>query len=266
VAIAAALALAGPAVAAAGAPAAGASGPGRQSRLSAVAIAGGDIYLWSTHRSARRGGGCTLSFAVRTVRTHRSGSLTAGHCVGTLAGGPSYDVSQTRNGKGNTTDPGDRLGLVGPAAYRLGRGGDSAFMALAADRSIKASIFTGGVASNTTIPVAGIARLHAGLRVCYSGAASGEHCGFTVAGPAETVTFPDNRHRYRIHHEWRATASSCPSRPGDSGSPVYVKRHGRAYAVGILSGGQKQSGRCPFFFTPVQLALSELHLQLFTAS
>ncbi|HEX3823559.1 MAG TPA: hypothetical protein VHV79_03735 [Mycobacteriales bacterium] len=250
----------------ASAVAAGGNVPGRQSRTSDVATAGGDIYLWSTHRSVKHGGGCTLSFAVRTATTHRSGTLTAGHCVATLTGGPPYVVDQTRAGAHNTTDPGDRLGVVAAGDFRLGKHGDSAFMALAARRGLTATIFTGGATTTTTIPVGGLARLHAGLHVCYSGAASGEHCGFTVVGSGATVTFPEGHHTYRIHHEWRATARSCPSRPGDSGSPVYFKRHGRAYAVGILSGGQKHSGRCPFFFTPIRLALSQLHLQLFTAS
>jgi Trypsin len=245
--------------------AAGGTAPGRQSRTSGVATAGADIYLWSTHRSAQHGAGCTLSFAVRALTTHRSGSLTAGHCVGTLTGGAPYTVAQTRAGRANTTDPGDRLGDVDAGRFRLGLHGDSAFVGLAAGRGLTASIFTGGTTSSTTIPVGGLARLHAGLHVCYSGAASGEHCGFTVVGPPETVTFPEHHHRYVIHHEWRATSATCPSRAGDSGSPVYVKRHGRAYAVGILSGGQKRAGRCPFFFTPVSLALSQLHLQLFTA-
>jgi hypothetical protein len=250
----------------ASAVAAGGTAPGRQSRTSDVATAGGDIYLWSTQRSVKHGGGCTLSFAVRTATTHQSGMLTAGHCVETLTGGPPYVVDQTRAGRHDTTDPGHRLGEVTAGDYRLGKHGDSAFMTLAASRGLTATIFTGGTTTKTTIPVVGLARLHAGLQVCYSGAASGEHCGFTVVGAGETVRFPEGHHTYRIHHEWRATAASCPSRPGDSGSPVYVKREGKAYAVGILSGGQKHSGRCPFFFTPVRLALSQLHLQLFTAS
>jgi hypothetical protein len=264
VAAAAGLALLCPAIVAAvsSATATGGAVAGRQSRFSNVAIAGGDVYLWSAHRSVHDGGGCTLSFAVRSVTAHRLGSLTAGHCVGTLTGGPAFIVAQTRNGKGNTTDPGDQLGQIGAGDYRLGTGGDSAFMALVPHRSARAAVFTGGTTSDATIPLAGLARLRDGIHVCYSGAASGEHCGFTVVGPPETVTFPDGHHQYRIHHEWRATRRACTSRAGDSGSPVYVKRHGRAYAVGILSGGQKHSGRCPFFFTPVTLALARLRVTI----
>jgi Trypsin len=242
----------------------GAAAPGRQSRLSNVAIAGGDVYLWSAHRSVRQGVGCTLSFAVRSVTTQRIGSLTAGHCVATLAGGPAFIVAQTRSGKGNTTDPGHHLGKVTAGEYRLGNQGDSAFVALVDHRSARRSVFTGGAASDTTISVAGFGRLRDGIHVCYSGAVSGEHCGFTVVGRPETVTFPDGHQQYRIHHEWRASRRTCTSRAGDSGSPVYIKRHGRAYAVGILSGGQKHPGTCPFFFTPVKLALARLHLRLLT--
>jgi hypothetical protein len=239
--------------------------PGRQSRTSDVAVAGGDIYLWSVHRSIRDGGGCTLAFAVRSSATHQVGALTAGHCAVTLGGGPPYTVHETRNGAGDSTDPGDQLGDVGGTDYRLGKNGDSAFVALVAGREARAATFVGGIASHATIPVLGLARPRNGMHVCYSGGTSGEHCGFTVIGGPETVTFPDGNRSYRIQHEWRATRSTCTSRAGDSGSPVYFKRHGAAYAVGILSGGQKHAGKCPFFFTSVKLALSRLDLRLVTA-
>jgi hypothetical protein len=237
----------------------------RQSRTSGIAIAGGDIFVWSVHRSVRTGAGCTLSFAVRSDVTHRAGSLTAGHCVGTLSGPPVYTVNQTRNGAGNTTNPGDQLGVVSAGAYRLGKNGDSAFISLIPFRQARPAVFTGGRSSRATIPVAGLARLRDGIHVCYSGAVSGEHCGFTVVGRPETTVFHEGHHTYRIHHEWRARAQTCTSRAGDSGSPVYVKRADRAFAVGILSGGQRRLGSCPFFFTPVQVALSQLHLRLLRA-
>jgi hypothetical protein len=223
----------------------------RQSRTSDIAVAGGDIFVWSVHRSVRTGAGCTLAFAVRSDVSHRAASLTAGHCVATLTGPPAYTVNQTRNGGGNTTDPGDRLGVVSAGAYRLGKNGDSALVSLVPFRQARAAVFAGGRSSGATIPVAGLARLHDGMHVCYSGAVSGEHCGFTVVGRPETTVFHEGRRTYRIHHEWRARAETCTSRAGDSGSPVYVRRGGRAFAVGILSGGQRRLGRCPFFFTPV---------------
>jgi hypothetical protein len=238
---------------------------GRQSRTSGVAIAGADIFLWSRHRSVHDGGGCTLSFTVSSAATGRSGSLTAGHCVGTLAGGPTYDVQQTRSGSGDVTYPGVSLGNVARGQSRLGRDGDSAFMALAPGRSARPAVFTGGVTTSRTIPVGGLAKLHDGLRVCYSGAASGEHCGFRVVGHPRSISFPDGRHTYRIRHEWRATRATCTSRSGDSGSPVYVKRDGSAYAVGILSGAQRGTGKCPFYFTPVSTALHSLGLHLVSA-
>jgi hypothetical protein len=242
--------------------ASGASAIGRQSRTSNVAIAGGNVYLWSTHRSARTGDGCTLSFSVRSRRTHRVGVLTAGHCVRTLAGGPGYTVHQTRDGKGNTTDPGHKLGDVHAGHAFLGSNGDSAFISLIGHRRAEAAVFTRGVATTTTIPVAGLGHLADGVKVCYSGAASGEHCGFTVVGRPETVAFQDGRHTIRIGHEWRATRATCTSRVGDSGAPVYIKRNGKAYAIGILSGGQQRSSQCPFYFTSITLALTRLHLRL----
>jgi hypothetical protein len=238
----------------------------RQSRTSGIAVAGGDVFMWSQHRSIHNGGGCTLSFTVRSTTSHRYGSLTAGHCVQTLDGGPTYSVQQTRNGSGNTTYPGLRIGVVNRGQSRLGKHGDNAFIALARGRRARAAVFTGGVASTRTIPVAGLARLRDGIKVCYSGEASGEHCGFRVVGRPQTISFPDAGHVYTIHQEWRATRATCTSRAGDSGAPVYVKRHGRAYAVGILSGAQRNTSKCPFYFTPVTTALKRLHLQLVSAS
>jgi hypothetical protein len=242
-----------------------ASGPGRQSRVSNVAVAGGNVYLWSSHRARRSGDSCSLAFSVHSTKTGRDGALTAGHCVTTIAGGPAYTVHQTRDGKRNTTDPGHQLGTISSGDFRVGRNGDSAFVGLGAHRRALAEVFTGGAVTRTTIPVAGQARIHDGLHVCYSGAASGEHCGFTIVGRPRTVAFSDGGHVVRIRHEWRATRRTCTSRVGDSGAPVYVRSHGRAYAVGILSGGQQRTSQCPFFFTSVSLALTKLHLTLLRA-
>jgi hypothetical protein len=239
---------------------------GRQSRTSNLAIAGGDVYMWSTHRSEGSGDACTLAFAVQSVRTKHVGALTAGHCLRTVPGGPIYTVRQTHAGKGDSTDPGHRLGVVHLGNAHLGIDGDNAFITLGAHRRAIAQVFNGGAASTTTIPVAGLAHLRDGIHVCYSGAASGEHCGFTVVGKPRTVAFQAGNGVIRIRHEWRATRSSCTSRVGDSGAPVFVERHGRAYAVGILSGGQERDSQCPFYFTSVGLALSALHLRLLTTA
>jgi V8-like Glu-specific endopeptidase len=239
---------------------------GRQSRTSGVAVAGANVYLWSTHRSEDDGGGCTLGFVVGSRVTGQLGALTAGHCVGTLAGGPSFAVHQTRNVRANATDPGVQLGAVSGGQFRFGKQGDSAFMGLTDGRTARAAVYVGGARSHRSIPVAGLRAPRRGLRVCYSGAVTGEHCGFRVAATARVVSFPHHGRTYRVSHEWRATRSTCPSRAGDSGSPVYVRHQGAAYAVGILSGGQEHAGRCPFFFTPVALALRHLDLALISAS
>lgn len=238
---------------------------GRQSRTSGVAIAGANVYVWSVHRSEADGSGCTLSFVARSVDTSQLGALTAGHCVGTLAGGPSYAVHQTRSVRADTTDPGIQLGAVADGQIRFGKHGDSAFMSLAAGRTTRADVYVGGPRSHRSIPVVGLTDPHRGLRVCYSGAVTGEHCGFHVVAKPVAVNFPHHGQTYRIRHEWRATGGTCTSRAGDSGSPVYVKHQGVADAVGILSGGQEHAGQCPFFFTPVSLALRHLDLRLVTA-
>jgi hypothetical protein len=239
---------------------------GRQSRDSGIAIAGGNVYVWSAHQPEQSGGGCTVAFAVRSRQTSQLGVLTAGHCVRTLSGGPAYLVHQTQRLNSSGTEPGDLLGRVEHLGSRLGKNGDNAFVRLVAHRLARPLVFIGSVFTSSTIPVAGSVPLRAGLSVCYSGAASGEHCGFKVVGGPQTVVFSDHGRVVHIKHEWRATRSSCPSRRGDSGSPVYVRRDGKAYAVGILSGGQTTPGRCPFFFTPVQLALRSLDLKLLTAT
>lgn len=256
-------AAAAPLLAPAGAGAGVGAPAGRQSRSSDIAIAGGDIYLWSSHRAETSGSGCTVSFAVRSVRTGARGVLTAGHCVATLVGGPAYLVHQTERLAGDDTAPGDLLGRVTASKYRLGSDGDSAFVQLAPHVTTAPLVFIGGPRSHSTMPVAGTGPLAPGVKVCYSGAATGEHCGFTVVGGSQTVSFISAGHsRIDIGNEWRATGAECTSRKGDSGSPVYTRVHGVAYAVGILSGGQAKADSCPFYFTPVSLALKQLGLKL----
>ncbi|HVY11290.1 MAG TPA: S1 family peptidase [Mycobacteriales bacterium] len=237
---------------------------GRQSRTSGAAIAGGDIFVWSSHSAKTSGSGCTVAFAVRSIRTGKRGVLTAGHCVATVPGGPSYLVHQTASAPGgDRTSPGVLLGRVTASAFRLGTDGDSAFVKLAPHVATAPLLYVGGWRSHTTIPVAGKGKLEPGTEVCYSGAATGEHCGFTVVGGSQTVSFVSAHHqKVAIGHEWRATGASCTSRRGDSGSPVYTRVGGVAYAVGILSGGQLKAGTCPFYFTPVSLALKQLGLKL----
>jgi hypothetical protein len=249
-------------VTASGSSATSSTAIGRQSPGSGVAIAGGDIYVWSVHRSVHSGGGCTVSFPVRSRTTNRVGVLTAGHCTKTLTGGPAYLVHQTERISSNGTAPGDLLGRVERGNARLGPNGDSAFVRLVRHRSVRPLVFVGGIYTRRTIPIVGRMTPRTGMTVCYSGASTGEHCGFTVVGGPETVLFKEGSQMIHIKHEWRASGATCTSRRGDSGSPVYVRDGNRAYAVGILSGGQQKAGQCPFFFTPVGLALKTLNLKL----
>ncbi|HVS67570.1 MAG TPA: hypothetical protein VHE56_03385 [Mycobacteriales bacterium] len=240
----------------------------RQSRYSDVAIAGASVYLWSSHGSESRGSGCTLSFSVRSTSTGKKGALTAGHCVATVDGGPTYLVHQTQSLPDDGTAPGDLLGKVSGRHFVMNDNGDSAFVALVGGRRARPLLFTGGRSSRTAIPVAGVVSPAQDMQVCYSGAATGEHCGFTIVGGSQKVSFKSTQGPVEIGNEWRAQSddgSGCTSRRGDSGSPVYTLRDGVAYAVGILSGGQVKPGQCPFYFTPVKAALKVLHLTLITA-
>ncbi len=254
-----------PATAAASAGAHKASVASRQSRTSGVSIAGGNVYIWSSHGTKYRGTGCTVAFAVRSTHTGTKGALTAGHCVASVSGGPSYLVHQTESMPGNDTAPGDLLGKVTRTKYTMGENGDSAFAALARGRSAQPLVFTGGPHSSSAIPVVGLKDPSQDMQVCYSGAATGEHCGFTVVGGSQQVNFHSGNGTVTIGNEWRATGADCTSRKGDSGSPVYELDGGVAYAVGILSGGQVKAHQCPFYFTPVSLALRMFHLTLITS-
>jgi V8-like Glu-specific endopeptidase len=238
----------------------------RQSRTSDVAIAGANIYIWSSHNSETRGTGCTLSFVVRSKSTGGRGALTAGHCVATIDGGPSYLVHQTESMANDSTAPGDLLGKITKSSFVMNENGDSAFVALAPGVAGRPLVFTGGPRAGTSIPVAGLLSPETGMQVCYSGAATGEHCGFTIQGGSQTVSFKSRNGHVQIGNEWRASSDSCTSRRGDSGSPVYVYKDNAAYAVGILSGGQVKPGQCPFYFTPVKLALKVYGLTLVTSS
>jgi hypothetical protein len=234
----------------------------RQSRTSGVGIAGGSLYVWSSHRSDQHGGACTAGFAVEVKGTKKKGLLTAGHCVKTLSGGPIYQLHQTTNLPKNATDPGKLLAEVHAGAYRMGKYGDSAFGRVASGRSVRPYVFVGDTKSKLTIPVVGRMAPAYGMQVCYSGASSGEHCGFTI-GRRQSVKFAEGSKLVTISHEYSASSSTgCTSVKGDSGSPVYVRDGNSAYAVGILSGGQDKAGQCPFYFTSISLALKQLNLVL----
>jgi hypothetical protein len=237
----------------------------RQSRTSDVAIAGGSVFMWSKHSGQNSGSGCTLAFSVRSVHSGKKGALTAGHCVATIQGGPAYFVQQTQSLPNDATAPGDLLAKVSGRHYVVGPNGDSAFATLVSGRSARPLLFTGGSSSRTAIPVVGTRDPETGMQICYSGAATGELCGFTIIGGSQDVSFKSGSDHVTIGNEWRAGGQDCTSRKGDSGSPVYVIEGGVAYAVGILSGGQVRQGQCPFYFTPVKLALRVLGLKLMTA-
>lgn len=255
-----------PVTAAASAGSHAATAASRQSRSSDQAIAGASVFVWSSHGSENNGNGCTLAFSVRSVRTGKDGALTAGHCVATIAGGPAYLVHQTKSLPNDGTAPGDLLGKVSGHRFVLGPDGDSAFVALVARRSARPLVFVGGKTSRSAIPVVGVKAPAQDMPVCYSGAATGEHCGFTIVGfGPHTVNFKSSGSHVAIGNEWQAKSDSggpCTSRKGDSGSPVYTVEDGEAYAVGILSGGQVKPGQCPFYFTPVNLALKHFGLVL----
>ncbi|HWB67615.1 MAG TPA: hypothetical protein VG708_12395 [Mycobacteriales bacterium] len=246
----------------AGSGAASSTRLGRQSEFSGIGAAGGNYFIRAQHRASRTGDLCTMGFAVRSATTGRVGLLTAGHCARNLAGSAPYVVHQTRGGRSGTTYVGESLGTVGAHATVFGKRGDSGFIKVLANRRAVARVFVGGVATKHARAVVGRARPHNHMRVCYSGAASGEHCGFRVVHGSRTIGFPFHHHIRRIHHEWTATRKHCPAEPGDSGAPVYTKHHGRIHAVGILTGGQQVSGKCPLYFSPLPLALHRLHLRL----
>jgi hypothetical protein len=247
---------------------------GRQSRTSGVGIAGGSIYLWSSKydslpigKRVSQGGACTLGYAVRSRATGRSGVLTAGHCVATLPGKPSYALHQTTNVGATHTDPGVLLAKIQRGQYRMGVNGDSAVGFLAKNASVRPYLFVGGTRSKLTIPVVGIRAPRYKMKICYSGATSGEHCGYRITDlPHGTRPFtdPNGGPSYKIGHEWGAKSGHCTSRPGDSGSPVYQRVDNQAYAVGILSGAYNKD-QCEMFFTPIGLALDQLILSLVRA-
>lgn len=238
-------------------------GASRQSRASHVAVGGGDIYLWSRHHGHATGAGCSLAFAVYDAHG-RAAALTAGHCVATLQGGSPYRVYQSRR-SGRTVYLGDRLGVITARHYHAGRHGDNALITLAAGRRAEPDVFTGGRRSSTTHPVAGAAQPSRGMTgVCYSGAASGEHCGFRIVQGPQTMPFDDRGRHFLIGHEW-AMVGPCTARTGDSGAAVYRPAPNGDVALGILSAGGTVGNQCAVFFTPLSVALRQLHASLMTS-
>jgi hypothetical protein len=248
---------------------AAATSPRRQSNSGGVAVAGASVYAVSTHDRFGQGNSCTLAFGVRDA-AGAAAALTAGHCVANGGRHPTFDVYQTHALSGDRTVPGEGLATITAGDYHVGAKGDSALAALDHGRTAQARVFVGGTDSETTIPVAGRLDPTVGLsQLCYSGERSGEHCGFTVTRAGRSESFHINGKKVAIADEWRMRGP-CAARPGDSGSPVYLKVHHDAQAVGILSAGGKDTvthdgratTRCFVDFTPLSLALSDYHATL----
>lgn len=244
--------------------AATATGASRQSRASHVAVGGGDIYLSGRHHGRASGAGCSLAFAVLDASDNPA-ALTAGHCVATLSGTSPYRVYQSRR-SGHTVYLGDRLGAVRAGQYHAGRHGDNALISLAAGRRAEPDVFIGGRRSTRTAPITSAVQPARGMSgLCYSGATTGEHCGFRIVQGPHTIPFDDRGHHYVIRHEW-AMVGPCTARAGDSGAPVYRPGPNGDGAVGIVSAGGSVGNRCAVYFTPVALAMRHLHASLMTAS
>lgn len=238
---------------------------GRQSLTSDTARGGANVYLHSAHATSRSGSSCTLGFPVKR-RNGARGVLTAGHCVAVLPHGAPYDVFETKSGRSNTTYVGEQLGEVPARRYHVGTEGDNALVLLADGRDAKPQIYTGDATSAATAAVIGSRAPKVGMaHLCYSGAVSGEHCGFRIRYRPRTMRFDERSRTLRIHHEWPATGR-CTAKAGDSGSPVFLKRGSRVLAVGILSAGGTVNGHCAIFFTSVAMATSSLHVKLLHSS
>jgi hypothetical protein len=178
-----------------------------------------------------RGGGgttdgqfiCSSGFAVRTT-TGVVRMTTAGHCfangtaVRTESGNRAYGTVSGRRLDSITHDRKD-MELIGGRTY-AGR------------------IFTGGVVSNTSIPVvsAGTAVVGAG-NYCHSGRTTGERCGHTVTSTNAQVCTESGCKQPVISYR-----GGVLQQGGDSGAPFYTKNSRGAFVRGHVIAGNSVTG------------------------
>lgn len=161
---------------------------------------------------------CSAGYTV----TNASGNrwlVSAGHC---------YAIGTRVNAESNARYFGT---VTNRALASLGQTGLD--MELLNGGSYAGRIFTGGVTSSTSIPVAAAGSASAGYRnYCHSGRTTGENCGHTAVSTSAQVCTATGCKTNVI-----AFTGGVLSQGGDSGSPFYAKDSRGAWIRGHVIAG-----------------------------
>ena len=161
---------------------------------------------------------CSAGYAV----TNASGSrwmVSAGHC---------YAIGTRVNTESNLRYFGT---VTNRALASLGQAGLD--MELLNGSSYAGRIFTGGVTSNTSIPVVSAGSASVGFNnYCHSGRTTGENCGHTAVSTNAQVCTQTGCKSPVI-----AFTGGVLSQGGDSGSPFYAKNSSGAWIRGHVIAG-----------------------------
>ncbi|WP_128382021.1 LysM peptidoglycan-binding domain-containing protein [Streptomyces cavernae] len=199
---------------------------------------------------------CSSGYAVKKRANGAIYMVTAGHC------GPDGTEARTKllRPYGKVSDV--RL----PPRYPMD-------MALLGGQEYTGRIFTGGIFSDTTVPVVGAGPIGSEEFYCYSGATTGESCGHRLV--------QDSPFQLAAGQSCAEEGNGCVSpvlvftgenaslpRGGDSGGPFYTKDHnGNAIIRGhVIQGGKTPDGRFEFGVAePWPVVAAELGVDIVTS-
>lgn len=235
-------------------------------QLSSAPLKGGDRISSTQFNSVKVD--CTVSFMARNSSAQQF-ALTAGHCDNAIETTPFYFA-----GGGGPYSWFDGTVLIGKRAVtvfgnvrnNVQRTDDYALIRIDSPSRTqpKAVVRTAGA----DLPVAGVENAVSRTTLCKFGQVTGAGCG-RVTAVNVTILWPWGRTVWApvtVKVDNLINVEVC-SRSGDSGGPLFRVSNGRAYAVGILSGGDQ--GTCPTnlagrdsYYQPVREVLQQEGLTL----
>lgn len=199
-------------------------------------------WYWGGAGITDGGGICSSGYAVQSSSGYRY-SVTAGHCFA--------NWSQVQTESQNNT-----YGWA--AARRLPTvTGDPMDMELVYGKNYAGRIYTGGIFSTSSAPVAAAGRAYVGYdNYCHSGRTTGENCGHTATSTSGQVCTQSGCKSPVIVYQGGNLAQG-----GDSGSPFYAKDYqGRAWIRGHHIAGNSTTG----FAQPWTTVASEYNVSIVT--
>lgn len=197
---------------------------------------------WGGAGITNGGGVCSSGYTVQSSSGYRY-SVTAGHCFATWA--------KVLTESGNNTY-GWVIGRRLPTVT-----GDPMDMELMYAKSYAGRIYTGGIFSTSSAPVAAAGQAYVGYsNYCHSGRTTGENCGHTATSINGQVCTQTGCKSPVIVYQ----GGNLPQ-PGDSGSPFYAKDYyGRAWIRGHHIAGNSTTS----FAQPWTTVASEYNVSIVT--